>query len=302
MNDPTRRPYFHEYLLSFEAHGYFFRPLSPGQELAGLGQVRARRWHELHEILERAKRGDVSGAARVLELYRESHREIDGETDLYFEDTAITILGDIGSVELFKEMRREIEAPAIREANRDDYLAVTKVKDYCRAFTGWGRLDAVPVILDQYLNLRMKRGYELGILPCHISDFLIPAGGSDSMIQVEPPHGMLEDYLNLVMDRYDEMVAELGGEQVYVAFARRLSARTLAQMICAPVNKRPRFELMFLRRRFEPMTGIDCTDFFTADPWTPLAAAAIAEDFLASAHSYDYEEGVRYFFGHRLPD
>jgi hypothetical protein len=105
------------------------------------------------------------------------------------------------------------------------------------------------------------------------------------------------------MDRYDEVVAEFGGEQIYVAFARRLSARTLAQMICAPQSGHyARFELIELRERFEPMTGIDCTDFFTPTPWTPLAAAAIAEEFLASPQSHAYEEGVRYFFGHRLPD
>ena len=34
----------------------------------------------------------------------------------------------------------------------------------------------------------------------------------------------------------------------------------------------------------------------------PLATAAILEEFLESPEAAKYEDGVRYFFGHRIPD
>ncbi|PRQ09164.1 hypothetical protein [Enhygromyxa salina] len=136
-----------------------------------------------------------------------------------------------------------------------------------------------------------------------MADILLPHG-SGSMIQVEPPADMLEDYLNLVMNRYDDVAAELGSERVHVAFGELLSARTLARRICTTSGPFARFNLGELRERFEPMTGIDCTAFLTntnSDEWTPLPAAAIAEDFLASEASEGFADGVRYFFGHRIP-
>src|SRR5690606_18492952 len=100
----------------------------------------------------------------------------------------------------------------------------------------------------------------------------------------------------------DDLVAELGSDKIHVAFGEPLSPRRLAERICVVEDRSPQFTLAELRERFEPMTGIDCTDFFTPQPWTPLAATAIAEDFLASEASHRYEPGARYFFGHRIPD
>ncbi|PRP95380.1 hypothetical protein ENSA5_39650 [Enhygromyxa salina] len=303
MSDSKQRPYFHETQLLFEKFGYFVRLLEPGVPVPGRPPGHAGRWRRLYDALDRAMRGDFTAAGDVLEVYRESHGNKDEPVDYWIKWNAIIILGHIGTVECFRDMRREIEAPDVREADRHDYYANTKITSYCRAFALWGRLDALPVILDQYLNQRMKGAPELGIFGTYLSDLLLPVVGSGSMIPDEPPADMLEDYLNLVMDRYDEVVAELGSETVHVAFGELLSPRTLARHICAPIGTHYlRHQISCMRERFEPMTGIDCTDFFTSDPWTPLAAAAIAEDFLASDASARFEDGARYFFGHRIPD
>jgi hypothetical protein len=58
----------------------------------------------------------------------------------------------------------------------------------------------------------------------------------------------------------------------------------------------------FYRRRFEASTGIDCSGFYKDRNFQPLTAAAILEDFLESPEVARYEEGVRYFFGHRIPE
>ena len=57
------------------------------------------------------------------------------------------------------------------------------------------------------------------------------------------------------------------------------------------------------RMLLEATTGLDCRAFFNKDSGLqPLAAAAIVEEFLDSGDAKKYEPGVRYFFGHRIPD
>ena len=298
MSGVDDSPYLCEQALRFDGSGYFARPIPPALETS-LTQVQLHRWLELQSIINRAKHGELGGAARLLELYRESHAD-PHPRDWAFEESAITVLAHIGGPEQFKAMRAEIEQPEIREADPRDLDARQLILDYCRAFHLWGRLDALPVILDQYLHARLREVNEVDMLPVYMSNMLDPAGEA-TMITEDPPEDMLEDYLNLVMNRYDALVGELGSEQLHVAFAEPLSATTLARRIVEAGGPYARFHLRSLRARFEPMTGIDCRGFFTIEPWTPLAAAAIAEEFLASNAGERFEPGVRYFFGHRLP-
>jgi hypothetical protein len=67
---------------------------------------------------------------------------------------------------------------------------------------------------------------------------------------------------------------------------------------------RSTFEVDFAlyRLTFEAYTGIDCRHFYVDDRLQKLAAAATLEAFLESGEVDKYEPGVRYFFGHRIPD
>jgi hypothetical protein len=56
------------------------------------------------------------------------------------------------------------------------------------------------------------------------------------------------------------------------------------------------------RRKFESSTGISCSSFFENGEFQPLAATAILEEFLEGPEVNNYDEGVRYFFGHRIQD
>jgi hypothetical protein len=57
-----------------------------------------------------------------------------------------------------------------------------------------------------------------------------------------------------------------------------------------------------LRHKFEASTGVDCSGFYRDGRLQPLTALSIIEDFLASDGAAAFEAGVRYFFGHRIPD
>ncbi|OBU66494.1 hypothetical protein A9K58_12110 [Stenotrophomonas maltophilia] len=57
-----------------------------------------------------------------------------------------------------------------------------------------------------------------------------------------------------------------------------------------------------LRRRFECATGIDCSCFYQERVFRPMHASALLEAFLEDSDAGGFESGVRYFFGHRIPD
>ncbi|MEZ4271726.1 MAG: hypothetical protein R3C68_09935 [Myxococcota bacterium] len=61
-------------------------------------------------------------------------------------------------------------------------------------------------------------------------------------------------------------------------------------------------EFFNYRHKFEVATGIDCSEMFYERMPQPLVAAKIVEEFLESPDVDKYEDGVRYFFGHRIPD
>jgi hypothetical protein len=56
------------------------------------------------------------------------------------------------------------------------------------------------------------------------------------------------------------------------------------------------------REKFEGATGIDCSPFFRGGRFQAAAAIAILEEFVSSKRSRDFREGVRYFFGHAIPE
>lgn len=208
------------------------------------------------------------------------------------------ILGDTGSVDCFREIRAEIEA--LRKRVSFDVATCDTVLRACRAFTAWGRLDVVPVLMDQYLTLRLNGTSEIAVLPLLMADLLSDDEGT--MIAHEPPEHHLEDYLNLVMNEYESVVARLGSDKVHVFRGELQSVRGLAERMRRLTTRYVSGELVALRRRFEPATGVDCSEIFANDSFDPLAAAAIAEEFLDGDAAARFEDGVRYFFGHRIPD
>lgn len=57
------------------------------------------------------------------------------------------------------------------------------------------------------------------------------------------------------------------------------------------------------RMLIEANTGLDCSEFFGEDlRLKPLSAAALVEELLSTHNFQSFEKGVRYFFGHRIPD
>jgi hypothetical protein len=151
----------------------------------------------------------------------------------------------------------------------------------------------------KYLTLRLKQTPELSLLPLLMAELLVD--DKSSMIAHEPPEDSLEDYLNLVMDRYDAVASEHGSDKVFVFRGGLFSVSGIAERMRHITARSPAMELTRLRERFEPSTGIDCSAIFAGERVSTLVAATIAESFLDSDGPRKFEPGKRYFFGHSIP-
>lgn len=102
----------------------------------------------------------------------------------------------------------------------------------------------------------------------------------------------LHDQKNL---RDDTVIAE--GEVLNLAgIVRRLLERVSSQAASAG-------RIGHGLRIFRAMTGVDCRDVYTRDgSLQPLTTAAVLEDWLDSGAAAHFQPGVRYFFGHRIPE
>jgi hypothetical protein len=112
------------------------------------------------------------------------------------------------------------------------------------------------------------------------------------------------DYRDLVIRTYEQRRHELGSPEAAVLNGRPFSVRSTAERLLDKLTTDEVDELDVAEERilFEASTGIDCRAFFKDFTLQPLAAAAVVEDFIESDESERYEDGVRYFFGHRIPD
>ncbi|WP_375766140.1 hypothetical protein NR798_31150 [Archangium gephyra] len=282
---------FMENMLIPERDGYFPLP-TPKNHPELLEDPDRSSWLLTEEILGELKSGQFRRVEHLLEIYR----RVESGT---LRATIERLLGDAGTRSCFKQMSEELQAD--KKSAKDEmalYFYRDKAIHYCDAFQAWGLLDAVPVILDHYLTLRLAEIKEIEIFPSLLSFLLENDWG---LLSDEPPDDSLEEYLGLVMDRYEELCAQFGSGNVLVYGGERSGVQSFARRLCNGVGREHR-DAAKLRRRFEASTGIDCHDFYVKQAFQPLSAARIAENFLNSPQAAKYEEGRRYFFGYPIPD
>jgi len=297
MISDSSRPTFRDDRIAVYGAGYFASPVvQDPRDPGATEQARAEGWFELQDIIRALEGGDFSPVDRLLACAR-----AEGASE-GLRAVAAEFLGHVGSPAVFIDMREELEAHPETRREGYNYDFRELVLAYCQGFTLWGRLDVVPVILDQYLTLRLKKGPyrtapEIGALPLMMAELL--EDDPSTMIAHEPPEDLLDDYLSLVLHRHEEVVAALGGERVHVFRGQLRSMEDLAKRMRFVEAYSVEVELGLLRRYFEPATGIDCTPIFTGGG--PLAAAVIAEDFLSGPDLARFIPGERYFFGFPVP-
>lgn len=232
-------------------------------------------------ILGHAKRGDFADIDQLF-VVRDAASEIDPRLSYL----ATLLLGDAGTPRTYARMAAEILADPI------DY---DRVIDNCHALALRGLLADVPVMLAGY---RSKVDVEdADVIPTFISDVLDPYPDRISEGSDRENFGAYEQ---LVMARYHQLSDHFGADQLLVLKGERFSPRTLVRQLLERTSG-AYFDLD-LRRRFEAMSGLDCSVAFRDGRLQPLTMAALLERFMAEgAAAVELDENARYFFRHRLP-
>jgi len=179
----------------------------------------------------------------------------------------------------------------------DDFLR----EEACGAARCAGCLWLVPSMLETWR--RATHQLDRDTISCMLSQLLEEESGPIA------PGGDLSpsDYLEVVEKRIKEIRADLDTDGLPILAGKVFGVISLAQKMYRLTRSDEELStlqvlFLWLRHKFETSTGVDCSSFFKKGEFQPLSAAAILEEFLEGDGPEKYKEGVRYFFGHRIPD
>ena len=268
--------------LSWSSSGYSF--LSSSTTDPDLSKnPNAASWIRLEGIIAKAKIGDFSEINQVIDFYNTT------QNAWVLKRTCIEMLGDIGTTTCFRRMTEELKGK----------LDPDKSLHFCSAFTAWGSLSAVPTIAFQYQKFIDSSDFK--VVPLFLSSLLEPEWGR---ISNAPRPDDVDEYYDFVMNRYNDLKKRFGTDQVIMLNGEIFGVVPLAKLALTRLSDKP-FDSTFqpfFRRRFEASTGIDCMRLFKDGMFQSLEASEVIEIFLQSPEVAKYQDGVRYFFGHRIPE
>lgn len=264
--------------LDWKVDGYFGAPeISP--DIALPESPMSDPWRVLAIVIARSKSGHFDKISTLMDISTSTE-------DWLLVATCAEHLGDAGGGDCFDRIVEQLPTTEVFHT----------ALHLCRALHLGGRLSDVPVMLETYEKFAEIKDADM--IPIWIADLI---GKDDNESLMDPPHHEdLEDYAKAVSGRYQEIVDQCGTEQAFVFRAARFGVVALAKYILNRFQQP--FVRSYLRQKFEASTGIDCRCFYRKEEFRPLAASAVVEEFLESGASANYEDGHRYFFGHRIPN
>jgi hypothetical protein len=302
-------PAFLDGTFFWAEHGFFTAGPAPIDLSSPAALNSDQAWVQVAAIIERAKRGDHTQIPRLREWYEEDRNRLDR--------VCIVLTGAAG--------RTSDVVGLLDLLDKGSNVARTHASN---AAVAAGYLWLAPAMLEAWRRVVSLADHE--VIGFAIAELLEAPGGTiaraarrynispETIAAAKDPElrKMYEEmaaeqqspteFEVLVQARVAELRAQFGSDQVPVWEGRLWSVRDFAQktleLITGDEEKRKSVTFIVHRRKFEAATGIDCRPFFKNNEFQPLQAAAILEDFLGSPDADKYEPGVRYFFGHRIPD
>ncbi len=235
-------------------------------------------WKQWAIALEQAKQGIFEPVTSVLNIVWTTF-------DSVLEHIGYELIGDAGPDKVFEPMVDYIQT-ADRWPGRSGSCS--------NALWIRGRLADLPLMLSVYGE--DPDNTDISNVSSCISNLIGPTVAPNP----QEVYANMSEYRKITMAAYDKAVDRWGGDQVLLYEGELLSVAFLARQILKDLQV-PTYFRHTLRRRFESITGIDCTAFYEDEEIQPLEAAAIVETFLDSDYPDHFEPGVRYFFGHRIP-
>lgn len=256
-------------------------------------------WIVLAALIQRAKQGDFSNMAHIFKYLRLS--EGDGA---YWHACLIT-LAHAAPSSVLKQLLNEFHSEIWEKR---DLLKIEYVVDILSQSL---RLWIVPILLNIFLEIGDRKEideideYEdnpsLILIPDYLSQLLEEEYAS---IAEAESFDSDEEYREYVTQTYEQKCREMGSPEVAILKGKLFTIRSVAEQLLTKVMavQVDALEVAKERMLFEATTGVNCNAFFVDFKIQRLAAASILEEFLESSYAEQYEPGVRYFFGHRIPD
>lgn len=268
-------------LIDFQEGGYFTypNPVDTARSDTDLDDASV----EWLRAFAAAREGSFDGVAHLLEVFPDAQHP-------QLRHAYTQLLGDAGPKACIDLVRLKL-----KNTDTDNLTERVMARRFGRVLAEGGKLADIPLLLDIYLRTRADKDSE--IFPVWIAALIEP----DTEVFCDPADYFdIEGYRAAVMSRYESLVEALGSPEVYVFEGAPFGVVRLARMM---MNRLREADFMpEYRQRFEASTGIDCRSFYRDGFFQSLNAAAILEDFTSGPGSEQFEEGVRYFFGHRIPD
>jgi hypothetical protein len=237
-------------------------------------------WEFWVAALARARRGDFSFVPPLLEVYNASE-------DPVLDRQCVSLLGDAGPAATVKQIRDSIPTALQHTDEYDPQFAA----DMAHVLFADLRLGNIPLLLSIYQDgIQFD---ETAIIVLYMESVL-------GEVALDGESGALQSDSQLVLDRVAALRQEYGTDEVRLWYGKPYSVPKFARLFLSTIDtiSAP----IMWRELFEAATGVDCRPFFNNDDFQPLTAAAMIEEFLDTAAADEFEEGVRYFFRHRIPD
>lgn len=240
------------------------------------------RWITLAAILRRAQRGDFAPLEYLPAMIRD-------DAPPSFVASCLWLLGDAAPSALAARLS------AFMQPGRPTY---TRVKA-CDAALHAGIISLAPAMLHTWATIVPR---ERALISVYLSDLLGDEGGSISAYDDFYDEEAYRLHVTRVTEKIDRDFPKMSifrGEPISLDSILHAMFEALRSEEEVD-NIQPEFSL--LRHRLEAMTGWCFSEAYRDEVLQPLAAAAVVEECWETCRAKNYEPGVRYFFGHRIPD
>jgi hypothetical protein len=224
-----------------------------------------------------AQGGDFSRVPTLVDLFA-------GDIDPECMDLCESLLGDAAPSATIDRLAQRLDSGS---ASFEETLS------WCSVLVQRGKIADMRIVAKAYEPVADIK--DAAIIPVQLSTCLDPG----SALSNPGLFGPVKQYRAAIEQRCDELAKTCETGQALVFKGEPVGVRRLAVHALARL-RRPCFPSDF-RRRFENATGIDCSSFYEEGRFKPMQAAALITGFLESPQSWRFEDGVRYFFGHRIP-
>jgi hypothetical protein len=255
-------------------------------------------------VLARAQQGDFSHIRQIIRLMKE-------HDSAWVWSHCSGLLAYAGSADDF----RLLVATFNREIANQDGATIEWIIEILAEST---LLWTVPHIIDYHRRmlpddrLRYCGAVERLSFMLEAEQGDVAKGPEDLLLN--PNHEFWEDddwsldfppYEAMLLDQAKQLESRLPPGAWAVFRNEPLSLPKIAELALSKVQRNRDCEILATARMLlEAYTGRDMRGFYRLEDYKldPLAAGAMLEDMLESGELERFEPGVRYFFGHRIPD